>query len=754
MKGTLFSADFVNDADGNLRLLELNTDTGIVTQAIPDLDWSGLFSVISGSNITELDIIYKPLIHNGFLGSLTSSIESSSLSGSLTVSLYEQDLGTIYPTIIDDDDNKFILRLSYDESAIFDSTYCKERVNVYNLYSQYDSSSYVSSYYASSSDFGVYDTIDKTILNPPNIPDFVMKNSIEAFKPMDFVKIGSEVENETIEDRWNATIEENKSGDVVIEQYHYNSSSVDSDGCITSVRSFNIVYGSNLDIINLLNYRVPAIFSLPTDISDEITGSVYTSKITRKHYYEYTTNFMKLDSEGVLSTQKVKMMDGTYKEVGDIVVGDVIESYHIEGSPAVESTYEATKFSFIGSNFPSGSFVTSSEVVFKETTPLSYGGLVELVVDNDSMFSGVGKLFLTYNSSSDSTTYKNCTLIDPSTDYFFDQSGSLIDIDESNFYITSDETISVVELDVEDTDTYILSGSTSFNSVISHNAPCFVAGTSILLENNETKNIEDVVAGDKVITYNHSKEETEIKEVTRTIARKIPATVLYEFEDGTTLESTWDHPIYDKDNGYVSFRPDMTFQMYSLRVAAAQVGMNIMEYGGGSKKIKSIIELKEPKFVYNLYDIKDNHNYFANELLVHNRCFVAGTEITLSNGDVKNIEDIIVGEEVLTFNEETKQTETGTVGDLKKHEVDKVIRLTLDNENIIITTHEHPFYVIDKGWVKASELQWGDVCLKSDGTESFISTVEELEETHVVYNLLSVNENHNFYANGILVHNK
>ena len=31
MKGTFFSADFVTDADDNLRLLEINTDTGILT---------------------------------------------------------------------------------------------------------------------------------------------------------------------------------------------------------------------------------------------------------------------------------------------------------------------------------------------------------------------------------------------------------------------------------------------------------------------------------------------------------------------------------------------------------------------------------------------------------------------------------------------------------------------------------------------------------------------------------------------------
>ena len=108
----------------------------------------------------------------------------------------------------------------------------------------------------------------------------------------------------------------------------------------------------------------------------------------------------------------------------------------------------------------------------------------------------------------------------------------------------------------------------------------------------------------------------------------------------------------------------------------------------------------------------------------------------------------------MTFNETTKENEEGIVGDLKMHTVDSVIRLTLDNENIIITTNEHPFYVIDKGWVSAGELEVLDVCQKVDGSESLISTVETLTESHTVYNLLSVSDNHNFYANGVLVHNK
>jgi hypothetical protein len=129
MKGTLFSADFVKDSNGNLRLLELNTDTGFIIQELQNFDFSHFNQILVDNNISEIDIIYKPDIHRHFVSQI-----SSSLSSGITVNLHKEDNNTIYPTTIADGSNKFILRLAYDESALFDSEYCKNRLNVFNLF--------------------------------------------------------------------------------------------------------------------------------------------------------------------------------------------------------------------------------------------------------------------------------------------------------------------------------------------------------------------------------------------------------------------------------------------------------------------------------------------------------------------------------------------------------------------------------------------------------------------------------------------
>lgn len=751
MKGTFFSADFIKDSSDNLRLLELNTDTTLLKPQLDKIDWSHFISILSDNSITEVDLIYKVCFHEHVILKLKDVIAAQA-PFITQVNIHPEDINTIYPTAVEDADHKFILRLAYDEGAIFDSSYCKDRLNLYKLFHGDNHQDKVTQAYYADSNGVVFDTLDRTVLNPSNIPDVAVKNISETFNPIDFFKIGHS--NDTNEVRWNKFIEENKSQDKLIEQFHFSDTSLDEENRLTSYRSFYILYGSELELLNLHSYKNTAIFDVPADVSSEVDDTVVSNKLADYHYYEYTTNTFKIDGAGLLGTNKIEMADGTYKAFKDVQVGDSIKSFFISGSPSVESEHETLAWSSEGSSYPEGSYLTSSEVVFKNIEDLQYNGLIEYVVDGDSAFSGTAKQFLVYNSETNKTTYKHATGLNPDLDFFFKANGDLVDLDEVNYYITTDKDLKIVELDVEDTDTYIISGSTAFNSVVSHNAPCFIAGTKISKPDNSLVNIEDVIVGDEVLTYNFTKQETEGRIVRGVSKKKVDKTTIYTFSDGTTLQATNDHPLYAGDKGWVSNNPEYTFKKYQLKTSQVEIGDSITKHDNTSTAIAGIEVIKGSIEVFNLRSVEGNHNFYANEHLVHNRCFVAGTEISLANGDVKNIEDVSIGEEVLTYNVDTKEIEAGEVGDLKKHEVESVIRITLDNVNIITTTAEHPFYVVDAGWIKAGDLQPLDICLKEDGKESLVSTVEVLKEKHEVFNLLSVSKNHNFFANGILVHNK
>jgi hypothetical protein len=478
MKGTFFSADFIKDSNSNLRLLELNTDTSVIAEQIPSASWQELIDVISDNSITQFDVIYKTVIHENLVNSMLTTLGTQ--LPDLTINTYAEDQATIYPTSIDDADDKYILRLAYDESALFDSFYCKNRLNSYRLFisSSESGSDFVSQHYFSSS-IDYHNTLTYEI-NPANLPDAAVKDLDEQFNPIDFYKLGNS--SQTNQERWEGLIDAVKGQDKLIEQYHYHSSSL-SDNTITSYRSFFIVHGTELDTINILSYKNSAIFALPLDeqITAEVDDNVYNNKLADYHYYEYTTNAFKIDGGGLLSTDKIQMADGTYLPLGQVQVGDSIKSFFVSGSPQVENDYDTLNWNYSGSEFPSGSYVTESQVVFKNTETLHYNGLVEYVVGGDSQFSGTSKQFLVFDSGSGLTGYKHASELDPTVDYFYDFQGNIIDLDEVNYYITSDSDISIVELDVENTDTYIISSSTAFNNVVSHNNPCFVAGTQVTM---------------------------------------------------------------------------------------------------------------------------------------------------------------------------------------------------------------------------------------------------------------------------------
>jgi hypothetical protein len=679
----------------------------------------------------------------------------------VTINLHDENMNSIYQTSVPDDEDKFILRLAYDETAIFDSVYCKNRLNVYNLFTENSIIDNCVGYYHSSP-LGTYDTLTKEI-NTGNIPDATIKDIYESFNPIDFFKIN--LTGGTSENCWNNFLTENSDEDKLIEQYHIHSSSVDEDNHVTSIRVFGIVYGGNLDIITLHSYKISSIFELPESI--ELEGN----KVKDHHYYEFTTNFIKNDSGGILSTHEVLMNDETWKEVSEIQVGEIIKSYKVNGSPQAETDLNALTWSYDGGEFPTGSYISNSDVVFKDVKQLKYGAMMEMVVDNDSLFSGIRKKYLIYDSISEKSSIKFIYDIKAVTDYLYDLEGNLIKVDELNFYVSPNTELVFVELDVEDTDTYIINGSTAFNSIISYNSPCFVAGTKVQMENGDTKNIEDVVIGDSILSFNFKSNEAKVSKVLNVFSKKIDKIVVYEFDNGGTLKSTTDHPIFVNGKGWSSYDNLLSNTLYTIGepVQKIEIGDSVKLMNKNVILTKITVVNEETK-VYNLSEVEINHNYFANDVLVHNRaCFVKGTMIEMADGTTKPIEEINVGDLVLSYNEIINVVEEREVTEVNSPIHDDLVKYILSDDTEIISTFDHPFYVnglklasYKPKWtnerydipLEVTQINIGDKLTKPNREILEIISITELERINTQTHIISVDGNRNFYANGVLVHNK
>ena len=682
MKGTLFSADFIKDSSNNLRLLEVNTDTSVVPEQIDDIDWSSFINILTNESISDLYVIYKPVIHNDLVNSLSSSFASSIPSGNFYT--YAENRNTIYPSTITDSSDKFILRLAYDESAIFDSEYCKGRLNVYELFHSGSSESMVTQFYYSSSDDS-FNTITNEI-NTHTIPDATVKSINETFNPIDFHKIGSSSLSDA--ERWSGFLSENTADDKLIEQFHFHSSSLDGNNRLTSYRTFYVVYDTDLKQVNIHSYINSAVFDVTENLTSSYDDTSFSNKIDDHHYYEYTTNAPKLDGAGFLSSDKIQKSDDSYVALEDIVVGDSIKSFFVSGSPTEEHDYHIMDWQHPGSTLPSGSYITSSDVVFKNTEDLRYNTLVEYIVDGDSFFSGTSKQFLVYDSGSNITSYKHPLQLDATNDYFYKLDGTLIDIDAVNYYTTTDTNIKVVEVDVEDTDTYILSGSSSFNAVVSHNAPCFIAGTSIAMSDGSTKNIEDVVIGDSVKSCDFTSYPAVIenKIVNGVLTKKVNEVVRYTFDDGSTVQCTLDHPLYENEHGWVSSMPLWSKERYQLDTNPIEVGSNIRTVDGSTKQVTAIDTISGDVLVYNLINIDKNHNYFANDTLAHNRCFDFNAPVEMWDGSTKIIGNIEIGDEVKSYKD--NEFVKGIVTKVLTHPTEEVVDVVkLEN---MIAEPNHP----------------------------------------------------------------
>lgn len=139
-----------------------------------------------------------------------------------------------------------------------------------------------------------------------------------------------------------------------------------------------------------------------------------------------------------------------------------------------------------------------------------------------------------------------------------------------------------------------------------------------------------------------------------------------------------------------------------------------------------------------------------------NYCFKKGTLVLTKEGS-KPIEEIKAGDIVYSYNEKTKKKELKKVVRLFKNKTKKWIHLIFSNQEEIICTEEHPFYIKNKGWIPAKNIIEKDKVLMYNNREVELTSkyVERLSVEEDTYNF-EVESNHNYYVGEsyILAHNQ
>ena len=173
-----------------------------------------------------------------------------------------------------------------------------------------------------------------------------------------------------------------------------------------------------------------------------------------------------------------------------------------------------------------------------------------------------------------------------------------------------------------------------------------------------------------------------------------------------------------------------------------------------------------------LNDVKVGYNDFIYEttygLVEETCCFISGTKITMSDGSIKNIEDVVPGDKVLSLNREKSAKYETIVTDLIiKSDTHKMAKVTLENGNSVTMNSYHPLLTVD-GWKSLTNyngyptLTESDILITENGSSPIVSIDRWISKepiTTYTLNVADENENpdididDNFFANGVCVHN-
>ena len=152
-------------------------------------------------------------------------------------------------------------------------------------------------------------------------------------------------------------------------------------------------------------------------------------------------------------------------------------------------------------------------------------------------------------------------------------------------------------------------------------------------------------------------------------------------------------------------------------------------------------------------------------------CFIEGTNITMSDGTTKLIEELVVGDTLMSFDIEGLPLDSDTnevlttwntneiVGNLSQTTIVNIVAKPSDNtiliNNLLRTTEYHRHLVKHPtGWrfIQAKDVLVGQFLLDINNNEIEVTSVDIIEETVTIYQM-DVEDIDLFYAEGILTHN-
>ncbi|MEH0158740.1 Hint domain-containing protein [Limibacter armeniacum] len=145
-------------------------------------------------------------------------------------------------------------------------------------------------------------------------------------------------------------------------------------------------------------------------------------------------------------------------------------------------------------------------------------------------------------------------------------------------------------------------------------------------------------------------------------------------------------------------------------------------------------------------------------------CFAAGTRIKMADGSEQNIEDLSVGDKVISFDQKTGEMMPATIQKLASPYHKHLVKIQFSNGSTLTCTEDHPLLSAKGEWLSVNpqktqgDYQFDQVALLKAGdavrTEAGTTTVINIQKENKMqktYTIVELDKHNAFIANGIVV---
>ena len=325
MKATIIGSDYLQK-DDSVKFLEINTNTTIYNEGADLLDYTALFDMLTNNGITEFHFIWTESVAYTPLNQpfrFKQILQSKCLENNIIYTEYIVPQNSVTIPYVEDATNRFILRQAFDTTALVDETYCADKFEFFNLMS---GSTYVPKTYYSSDTLtlNTLDDVDYTSTTNPNV---LIKARYPSYDGMLYPSLYT-ISNNTELD----FIKENElQSDYLAQEFIFSEDNL-VEGRYSIIRGIDIIYGPNLDIINMGGYTQSTMIPLSLYEDEFVSG---TNKLNQKSRYKYITkevgrtkgtDYHTDDDSNILN------YDGSLTNVSTIQLGEYMRSINFVDS--------------------------------------------------------------------------------------------------------------------------------------------------------------------------------------------------------------------------------------------------------------------------------------------------------------------------------------------------------------------------------------------------------------------------------------